>query len=342
MDGITNAAYRILVQHIFEKYNKKDTLRMRTEFMNAEGYVRQPQRLVHHLVKTEYEQQTVAQIYGGSHEDLIATAKDIMAKYPGFCGVELNIGCPSPKIMACGGGAGMMKERPRTLALIKQLSEIVAPLPFSIKTRAGLSVEDKEEQQKFIVEAAQYCDAITIHGRTYKQCHSGEVDREYIYKVKEIVGDKVKIFGNGGIRSYEDAVAHVGNLDGILIGQAAIGDPWILTPHTPTVQDRYEISLLHLKLIIIAFDYYWKNLNFTDKFPQPSYEQRMAEVNDFDISRYSSEKSVIEYRKYLFNYVNGLVGNRDFKNTVATIKEYQPLVDAINEYFQPLLAAEQA
>ena len=63
MDGITNAAYRIIVKQIFEKYNKEHELRMRTEFMNAEGYVRQPQRLVHHIIRTEYETQTVAQIY---------------------------------------------------------------------------------------------------------------------------------------------------------------------------------------------------------------------------------------------------------------------------------------
>lgn len=64
MDGITNAAYRIVVKQIFDKYNKDNELWMRTEFMNAEGYVRQPQRLVHHIMRTEFENQTIAQIYG--------------------------------------------------------------------------------------------------------------------------------------------------------------------------------------------------------------------------------------------------------------------------------------
>ena len=65
MDGITNAAYRIVVKQIFDKYNKgENQLWMRTEFMNAEGYVRQPQRLVHHIIRTEFENQTIAQIYG--------------------------------------------------------------------------------------------------------------------------------------------------------------------------------------------------------------------------------------------------------------------------------------
>ena len=121
-----------------------------------------------------------------------------------------------------------------------------------------------------------------------------------------------------------------------MIGQAAIADPWIFVTHRPTPEERREIIHFHLKLMIIAFDYYHKNIHFTDKFTQPSYDQRMNEVADFDITRYDIGKSVIEYRKYLFNYVNGLVGNRDFKNVVATIREYEPLVEAIDVYFDSL------
>lgn len=337
MDGITNVAYRIVVKRIFDKYIKehKDSgeLRMWTEFMNAEGYVRQPQRLVHHLMKTSFENQTIAQIYGWDHEDLIATAKDIVVRYPWFAWLELNIGCPSPKVMSCGGGAGMMRDKWKTLELIKRLRDAVAPLPFSIKTRAGLVDDDKVAQKQFIVDAAEYCTTITIHGRTYKQWHSGSVDWEYLYDVKRLVGDKTKIIGNGGIKSYEDALAKKGNLDGVMIGQAAIADPRVFLGVRPSNEELLETILFHLKLMIIAYDYYNKNLHFADTFPQPSYEQRMDEVEHFDVSRYDIGKSVIEYRKYLFNYVNGLVGNREFKNVVATIREYEPLIQAIHTYF---------
>lgn len=335
MDGITNAAYRIVVKQIFEKYNKDpDTkLRMWTEFMNAEGYIRQPQRLVHHIIKTDFETQTIAQIYGWDHDDLVATAKDIVTKYPWFAGLELNIGCPSPKVMACGGGAGMMREKEKTLELIKRLKDSVAPLPFSIKTRAGLTDDDKAAQKEFIIAAAPHCKTITIHGRTYKQSHSGSVDRDYIYDVKKAVGDQCLIIWNGGVKSYEQALELRKNLDWIMIGQAAIADPRIFVNHEPTPEERREIILFHLKLMIISYDYYNKNLHFTDKFPQPSYKQWMDEVENFDVTKYEIGKSVIEYRKYLFNYVNGLVGNRDFKNVVALIRDYEPLVDAVNTYF---------
>lgn len=169
MDGITNAAYRIVVKQIFEKYNKEHELWMWTEFMNAEGYVREPQRLVHHIIKTDYEDNTIAQIYGGDHEDLVKTAKDIAEKYPSFSGIELNIGCPSPKVMACGGGAGMMREKEKTLELMKRLRDVCGLLPFSMKTRAGLTEDDKQAQKEFIIASAEFCQTLSIHGRTYKQ-----------------------------------------------------------------------------------------------------------------------------------------------------------------------------
>lgn len=82
----------------------------------------------------------------------------------------------------------MMRDRPRTTQIIK---DIVAStkLPFSIKTRAGLTVEDKADQRGFILDVAQYCRHIIIHGRTYKQSHTGDVDRDYIYDIKKELGD---------------------------------------------------------------------------------------------------------------------------------------------------------
>lgn len=71
--------------------------------------------------------------------------------------------------MSCGGGAGMMRDKAKTLELIERLRDAVYPLPFSIKTRAGLTDDDKGAQKEFIVAAAKFCKTITIHGRTYKQ-----------------------------------------------------------------------------------------------------------------------------------------------------------------------------
>jgi tRNA-dihydrouridine synthase len=83
-----------------------------------------------------------------------------------------------------GGGAGMLKDKKQTLSTLKKISEAIKT-PFSIKTRAGLTVEDKKSQFDFILEAAEFIPMITVHGRTYKQSHSGDVDRDFIYQIKK-------------------------------------------------------------------------------------------------------------------------------------------------------------
>ena len=99
----------------------------------------------------------------------------------------------------------MMKEKDKTVATIKAISESI-DLPFSIKTRIGLTPDDRPAQKEFLMAAAPYCQAISIHGRTYKQGHSGDVDRDFIYDIKTSLGESCLVIGNGGITSYEDGL----------------------------------------------------------------------------------------------------------------------------------------
>lgn len=130
----------------------------------------------------------------------------------------------------------------------------------SLKTRVGLNVEDKEEQFDFVCAAAKHVWLIALHGRTYQQSHAGEVDRDFIYRLKQALPDKV-IIGNGGLRSYEDAVQRCSSpdgkivLDGTMIAQSAIGNPRILTPHTPTLAEKKEVVLRHLDLMMVCERY---------------------------------------------------------------------------------------
>lgn len=119
-----------------------------------------------------------------------------------------------------------MKDKKKSLEIIKTMAQHLKT-PFSLKTRIGLTHEDVAEQFDFIVEASQYVWMITIHGRTYKQSHAGEVDRDFIYRLKHRLPDKV-VNGNGGIRSYQHArdllTSPDGSvvLDGNMIAQSAI------------------------------------------------------------------------------------------------------------------------
>lgn len=254
MDWVTDYPYRMIVEKIFRQYNKKNTLWTRTEFMSADGYMLNPSRLIKHLITDQTEGHLIAQIYWGNIDTLIKTAEDIEKKYLGFSGIELNIWCPSPKVLSCGAGAGMMKNKEKTLEYIKILSESVH-LPFSIKTRSWLNENDKKAQFQFIVDASQYCKTISIHGRTYSQAHNGWVDRDFIYDIKKAVNKDCTIIGNWGIEFYEDCDQYIHNLDGIMIWQSAISNPRIFTNHTPTKEERKEISKQHL-LLMWAYEIY--------------------------------------------------------------------------------------
>ncbi|AKH32600.1 putative tRNA-dihydrouridine synthase [candidate division SR1 bacterium Aalborg_AAW-1] len=306
MDGVTDYSYRRIVQEIFNRYGEKEkhNLWKRTEFMSADGYMINPSRLVKHLITCEDESNLIAQIYGGNIDTLLKTAQDIEQKYPFFQGIELNIGCPSPKILACGAGAGMMRNKHKTLEYIRTLSEGLS-LPFSIKTRAGLNNDDKDEQFKFILEAAKYCPTITIHGRTYSQAHNGEVDRDFIYRIKQELGDAITIIGNGGINAYEDYQIHEGKVDGIMIGQSAMQNPRIFTPYTPTEQERIDLSLRHL-LLMGAYEIYMNHTRA--QYPEESDQLMLNRQNLHLNKKYDpdsdeiKELPPIDFHDYIFPF----------------------------------------
>jgi tRNA-dihydrouridine synthase B len=194
MDGITTCATRLLTKEIFEQYgDKADSLHLWTEFMNVEGFLINPEKVVKHL-QTTTDQKPVAQIYGGNEKTLIEAAVKIEYEYGAyFSGIELNIGCPSTTVMKCGGGSELMKKREKTLHLIQRLSASVQMLPFSIKVRTGINETDKADQTKFLIEASQFCSKISIHGRTLKQLYTGEADWDYIRHVKHTANPDCQI-----------------------------------------------------------------------------------------------------------------------------------------------------
>ena len=169
-------------------------------------------------------------------------AEKIQHEYSQIFGwIELNTWCPSNTVMKVGWWSDMLRDKEKTLKIIQRLSEISGNLPFSLKSRAWLNESDKDEQMEFLIEASKYCDKISIHGRTLKQLYSGDADWNFISKLKErIWSTKCKIIGNWWIISYSDAKEKIQSygLDGIMIGQAAIWNPWIFTDYEPTINEN--------------------------------------------------------------------------------------------------------
>lgn len=372
MDGITDLPYRTIVKKIFDTYNTDHELRLRTEFMNSNGYMTNPAKLIKHLIHHNQEVPLYAQIYGGNPDTLIKTAQDIERKYPSFAWIELNIGCPSPKVMACGWWSGMMRDKKQCLEIIKNLSESIS-MPFSIKVRTGLNQDDKEEQFAMLLQAAQYCHTISIHGRTFNQWHSNDVDRDFIYRLKKEVGSSCKIIGNGGIISYKDAEDKQWILDWIMIAQAAIGNPRIFIDHEPTLQERYDTIIEHLQLSIayeIWFNsileqyphnpkdpilqnnrsilHYKKKIDDDDTFvttqqqtqlheykiPFPTLQNIQTIANGIHRDDTTPYRSIVEFRKYLFNYIKWIPWSKECKQQIATTKTYPELHTLMKEFFE--------
>lgn len=342
MDWITDCPYRIITKEIFDKYNKINELGLVSEFMSADGFVHSPKWVCKHIIKTEIDKEVIAQIFWWNKDNLVNTAINLDQNYD-FWWIELNIWCPSPKIMACGWWSWMIKEKNNTLAIIEELSKNVKN-KFSIKTRIWLNDDDKDLQFKFVVNAAERCKQITIHGRYFKQWHSWDVDWDFIYKIKEKVGDKCKVIWNWWIKSFEDWLNKVGNLDGFMIWQAAIWNPWILTPHTPTIDELLSTILRHLDLSI-GFEIYSKkvindpqeNNYMTFKIKMPTLKDIENEYNNYDNLPNEEKEGIrawVEFRKHLFSYLKWLPDSKEFKQDLIHIREYKQLRNMIINFFE--------
>lgn len=280
MDWITNCATRLITSQIFEKYWKiEDSLGLRTEFMNVDGFLINPHQVIKHALTTEW-QKPILQIYWWKEETLIQAVEKIQNEYAElFSWIELNTWCPSNTVMKVGWWSDMLKDKEKTLNIIQRLSEIQGPLPFSLKTRAWLNDSDKESQKIFIRKASKYCSKISIHGRTLKQLYTWMADRDFISEIKKDINknwnSECKIIGNGWITSYDDAENKLSqfNLDWIMIGQAAIWNPRIFTPHEPNLEEKCETILDHLDYSIACDQW------FDEKIASKSWEITVEDLN---------------------------------------------------------------
>jgi len=223
-------------------------------------------------------------------------------------------------------------------------------MPFSIKTRTGIDEHDLNEQMKFLVEASKYVSMISIHGRTVKQWYSAESNWDFVYELKEKANKKCMILWNGGIKNYEDIwkflhchseqseessknslypSLHSGwqseYLDWVMIGQWAIGNPRIFTPHTPSREEIQATILKHLNYMISYENYFQEQ--------KAKYKSILVMPKNLEINVKNPQAiTLAEFRKHLFQYVKWIPWSKEFKQKVSTISEYNQLVEEIQKF----------
>ena len=229
---------------------------MYTEFIAAEGLIRNADKSVQKLDIYDYERPIGIQIFGENIESMREAAAIAEAAGPEL--VDINYGCPVKKVACKGAGAGILLDLPK---MQKMTEEIVkrCTLPVTVKTRLGWD----ENNIKILEVAKRMQDvgvqALTIHARTRYQLYKGKADWSYIAQVKNLPDIHIPIFGNGDVDSPERALEYKNKygVDGIMIGRAAIGYPWIFDEikhyfatgthlAKPTIAERVRVCKKHL------------------------------------------------------------------------------------------------
>lgn len=197
---------------------------------------------------TESERPLVVQLFGKDPEKFLVAAKFIEEDLKPD-GIDINIGCSVRKVLKSGHGAALLKNEELACEIIRTLKTHIK-LPISVKTRLGY--EDPNQILEFgpkLVEAGT--DALIVHGRCAKQAFSGTADWDNIYKLKEKLPETI-VIGNGDIKSYSEIENQLKNLDGVAIGRAVLGQPWIFSQNErPLIK---EIITLVKKQSQIAFE----------------------------------------------------------------------------------------
>ncbi|MDR6459156.1 nifR3 family TIM-barrel protein [Chryseobacterium vietnamense] len=287
---------------------------MYSEFISSEGLIRDAIKSRKKLDIFDYERPVGIQIFGGDEEAMAMSARIVETVNPDL--VDINFGCPVKKVVCKGAGAGVLKD----IDLMVRLTKAVVSsthLPVTVKTRLGwdsTSINIDEVAERLQETGIK---ALTIHARTRAQMYKGEADWEHISRIKQNPNIEIPIFGNGDIDSAEKALAYKQKYacDGIMIGRAAIGYPWIFN------------EIKHF-------------FNTGEHLPEPTISDRLLAVRQH--AEWSAEwkgerLGLVEMRQHYSNYFRGIPHFKEFRKKfleVFTMEEMDSLIKETQQFYE--------
>lgn len=287
-----------------------------SEFISSEGLIRDAIKSRQKLDIFDYEQPVGIQIFGGDEEAMAISAKIVETARPDL--LDINFGCPVKKVVCKGAGAGVLKDVDLMVRLTKAVVEST-DLPVTVKTRLGW--DDDSININEVAERLQDVGikALSIHARTRAQMYKGHSDWSHIARVKENPRIHIPIFGNGDIDSPEKALEYRQKygIDGIMIGRAAIGNPWIFN----------EIK------------HYFKT---GEKLPQPTIADRVEAARNhliWSVEWKGERQGVLEMRRHYTNYFKGIPNFKAHRQKMVTSGSVNEVIDTLEnvkrefEYF---------
>ena len=258
MAGVTDTAFRVLVRELIDTCTA-DKLLMFSEMVSAAGVHYRNEKTLAMLETVAEERPTAIQIFG-SDPAICAEAAAYVEQLGSAAVIDFNSGCPAPKIVKNGEGSALMKN-PALLEQILSAMKKAVKLPVSVKIRLGVDAEHINAVEVAKRAESAGVDFIAVHGRTREQFYSGAANWEEIAKVKAAV--KIPVIANGDVKDFDslDKILAVTKADGVMIGRAAQGNPWIINRllryfltgdklPPPTVNERASVMLRHLDKIV--------------------------------------------------------------------------------------------
>ena len=283
MDGVTDAPFRLIAA----KHGRPVVTI--TEFTSVEGICHGSVKALTAFKFDEIERPIVAQVYGIDVESFYKSA--FVVAELGFDGIDINMGCPAASVSSRGAGAGLIRTPDLAKEIIraskqamkewhegKKIEDVGLPenivawvkehqpqkverklLPVSVKTRIGYDQITVDEWVKHLLEEEPV--NISIHGRTLKQMYTGSANWEAIGSAAKIIKQtKTTVMGNGDIHSLPDAMEKIKTygVDGVLIGRAAFGNPWLLIDKLPTLEEKFAVAIEHAEVYekILGAEYF--------------------------------------------------------------------------------------
>jgi nifR3 family TIM-barrel protein len=283
-----------------------------SEFISVEGLTRNNPKSKRQMRFWEEERPFAVQIFGGQPERMMLAAQ--MAEEVGADILDINCGCPAPKVVKNGGGSGLLRDLPRLETILKEIKKAIS-IPLTLKFRAGYS--DASLNYLEVARLAEDCgvEHLQLHGRTKEQGYKGLANWDYVREVKKAVS--IPVSGSGDVVSIEGALQkwRETNCDGILIGRGAMQNPWIFRqiedvlagrePFQPSLQDKQDCLLEYFEMLL----------------------EDMPEI-----------PALGKMKQLAGQFTKGLVGGAQFRQTLYHSHSVGEVMDNIGSYFETLQA----
>ncbi len=286
---------------------------MYTEFISSEGLIRDAAKSRQKLDIFEYERPIGIQLFGGDIGNMVQSAEIATAVNPDL--IDINYGCPVKAVACRGAGAALLQDISKMVSMTAEIVK-ATHLPVTVKTRLGW-----DDNTKNVVEVAERLQdigiqALTVHGRTRAQMYKGSADWTLIGEIKNNPRMKIPIFGNGDIDSPEKALDYKNRygVDGVMIGRAAIGYPWIF----------HEIK---------------QYLRYGEHTTPPDMQERIRVAKkhlDFSIRWKGPRLGIFEMRRHYTNYFKGVADFKPFRTRLVeaeTFEQVMTILDEVSEIY---------